>query len=70
MKKNYKIKINAEYSVEAENEYEALEKLAERFARQNMTAETEFWDNCEVEQEDELTELVKDKIRKDEKTKI
>lgn len=70
MKKNYKITINAEYSVEAENEDEAYVELEERFASENMTAENEFWDNCEIEQEDELKELIEDKLRKDEKAKI
>jgi hypothetical protein len=46
--KEYNIKINMEYSVNAESEDDVLNQLEERFAIENQTAENEFWDNCEV----------------------
>ena len=60
----YKISINREYEIEAENEEEALAELENDFGRENTTAENQFWDSCEVEETDELKELVKEKIDK------
>lgn len=62
--KTYIVKLNAEYSVKAENEEEVLDVLGEKFAIENTTAENEFWDNCEWEEEDELKSIVKEKISK------
>lgn len=45
----FKIKVDLEYEVEAENEDDALVKLEERFAIENTTAEVEFWDNCKTD---------------------
>ncbi len=40
-----KLKIELEYEVDATTLEEAEEKLAERFAMENMTATNEFWEN-------------------------
>lgn len=42
------MKATNHYELEANNEDEALEKLAEHLERNNMTAETEFWDNLDI----------------------
>lgn len=44
----FKLIFHNEYEVEAESKDEATEKLIEKFNRENMTAETEFWENIEV----------------------
>lgn len=62
--KTYIIKLNAEYSVKAENEEEVLDVLSEKFAIENTTAENEFWGACEWEEEDELKSIVKEKLKK------
>lgn len=69
MKKTYIIKVNAEYSVEAEDEEEVLDVLGEKFAIENTTAENEFWSACGWEEVDELKSIVKEKIRKINKEK-
>lgn len=46
--KTFNIKLDFGYTVEAENEEEAVNKLAERFDNENITAENEFWDNLTV----------------------
>lgn len=45
----FKVKVSAEYDVEAETGEEVLSALADDFDRENMTAENEFWDNTEIE---------------------
>jgi len=41
----YKLKIEKEYEIEAEDEEEAYNNLEERFATENTTASVEFWEN-------------------------
>lgn len=48
--KTYELTLNVSFVVEAKNEENAYNKLGERFARENMTAENEFWDNIEVKE--------------------
>jgi hypothetical protein len=44
----YKLKLNLEYEVEAENEEDALCELEDRFASGNTMADREFWDNIKI----------------------
>jgi hypothetical protein len=50
----YLIKLDNEYEVIADDKDLAVEKLAEKFNEENMTAENEFWANIEVIGEDEV----------------
>jgi len=56
--KKYKIKVEVEYEVMAENRDEAQIALGEKFDRENTTAENEFWNNtyiysADIEEEDD-----------------
>jgi predicted small metal-binding protein len=42
------MKATNHYEIDAQDEDEALEKLGEHLERNNMTAETEFWDNLDI----------------------
>lgn len=44
----YLIKTTNHYELDANSEEDALEKLSEHLERNNMTAETEFWDNLDI----------------------
>lgn len=46
----FKLKLDMEYEVEADDEDTARNELEESFAEQNTTAENEFWNNIEVEE--------------------
>ena len=44
-----KLKVNVEYDTDCKTIEEAQEELSNRFAVENITAETEFWENMELE---------------------
>ena len=48
--KTYKLNLYVEYEVEAEDEEDAYDKLKDYLAKNNMTAENEFWDNMKIEE--------------------
>ena len=50
----YLIKINREFEVTADSKEEAITQLEEDLARENTTAEVEFWNSCEVVGENEV----------------
>jgi len=41
--------LNIEYEMDCKTKEEALDKLAEDFERENTTANNEFWNNLEVQ---------------------
>lgn len=46
--KKFKLILQNEYDVEAENEDDAIDTLADRFDRENTTVGSEFWESIEV----------------------
>lgn len=44
----YLMKLSNEYEIEADSEVDAMEELVDYLARNNMTAENEFYDSIEV----------------------
>lgn len=44
----FELKLSSRYFVDAEDEDDALTKLGDYLDRNNMTAETEFWDNIDI----------------------
>ncbi len=49
MTKDKELRLNLSFSVEGcETKEEAFNQLEEKFGRENMTAENEFWDNMEL----------------------
>lgn len=46
-----KLKVDIEYDTKCKTIEEAQEELANRFATENRTAETEFWENMELKVE-------------------
>lgn len=46
--KKFKVKVEVEYEVMAENRDEAQIALATKFDRKNTTAENEFWNNTYI----------------------
>ena len=61
----YRVEGKLIYEVEAEKEKEVFNELADKFARENTTAENEFWNNLDVIREvDETIEAKADLKRK------
>lgn len=55
--KKFKLKINTEFEVESDNKDLVYEVLENQLARENTTAENQFWDNIEIEEIDGLEEF-------------